>query len=328
MNTSIYGHSPCSVAFILTPGFAFTSFALTLEALTVANEQSNGQCYEYHLYSGDPDKSKRNVTSSNYVPIEVEGHFSECDTASHVIVCAHKGASTYDDSWLLSKLRSLRKSGTQIAALSGGSFILARAGLLDGQTCTLFRDQLPLFKELYPHIGIQENIYTVNKQIYTCAGGMTALDMMLYIIGKDHGPDLAKDVANQFCYDSIRSPEEMQNTRRYLELRMLSPTLGAAIEIMESNIEHPYSIQQVAEKVGTTPRTLEHVFKTHKGTTPVNYYLQLRIDTAKKMIEETRLPLNTVAQATGFTSQSYFTKRFRERYKIAPGQLRGILASQ
>ncbi len=311
------------VCFILTPGFAFTSFALALEALSVANEFS-GIHYDYHLYSGDSSPEKRHVISSNQVSVEVEGHFSQCTQCSHVVICAYKGASTYDNPDLFAKLRAFRKSGAQIAALSGASFILARAGLLNDQTCTLFRDQVPSFKELYPHIGIQENIYTVNGNIYTCAGGMTTLDMMLYIIGKDHGTALAKEVSQKFCHDSIRTSQDMQNSRRYLELRMISPCLGAAVEVMERNIEHPYSIQKVAERVGTTTRTLEHAFKTHQNMTPVNYYLKLRLDTAKKMIEETRLPLSTIAQATGFTSQSYFTKRFREHYTMSPSQLRRL----
>ena len=151
---------------------------------------------------------------------------------------------------------------------------------------------------------------------------MTALDMMLYIVGKDRGVDFAREICHQFCHHSIRSPEEMQHSRRYLELRMQSPCMGAAIEIMERNIEHPYSIEQLAAKVGTTTRTLEQAFKTHKNTTPVHYYLQVRLETARKMIEDTRLPISTIAQATGFTSQSYFTKRFKEFYGTSPVQLR------
>lgn len=312
------------VCFILIPGFAFTSFALALEALSVANQLCRNKAYEYHLHSGDPSPTVRHVVSSNGVPVQVEGHFSQCPDSSLVVICAYQGASTYDDATLFAKLRAFRQSGSHVAALLGGSFILARAGLLESQSCTLFSDQVPAFRELYPDIKIQENIYTVNPNTFTCAGGMTALDMMLYIIGKDLGVEFANQVSHQFCHDRIRTPEEMQSSRRYLELRMQSPCLGAAIEVMERNIERPYSIQLLAEKIGTTARTLEQVFKTHKNTTPVNYYLRLRLECARKMIEETRLPLGIIAQATGFTSQSYFTKRFREHYQASPGQLRNL----
>lgn len=310
------------VSFILVPGFPITPFALAVEALSVVNQLSSNPVYDYHLYSGDHDPGLHHVVSSNNVPVQVAGHFSQCPDSSLVVICAYKDASAYHNSTLFAKLRSFRQAGAQLAAVSGGSFILARAGLLETRSCTLFRDQAPTFRELYPDINIQENIYTVSQNTFTCAGGTTALDMMLYIIGRDRGTNFANNVGHQFSHDGIRSPEEMQNSRRYLELRMRSPCLGAAIEVMERNIEHPYSIQLLAEKIGTTTRTLEQAFKAHTNTTPVNYYLQVRLDRARKMIEETRLPISTISQATGFTSQSYFTKRFRELYQISPGQLR------
>ncbi len=150
---------------------------------------------------------------------------------------------------------------------------------------------------------------------------------MLFIIGKDHGAEFAKQVSHQFSHDRIRSPEDMQNTRRYLELRMQSPCLGTAIELMERNIEHPYTIELLAERIGTTSRTLEHAFRAYKNTTPLNYYINLRLDRARRLIDETRLPINVISQATGFTSQSYFTKRFRELYDVSPSQLRKTKSS-
>lgn len=91
---------------------------------------------------------------------------------------------------------------------------------------------------------------------------------------------------------------------------------------MEANIEEPYSIQVLADRIGTTTRSLEQAFRKHANTTPVQYYLQLRLAHARKLIEETRLPLSAIAQASGFSSQSYFTKRFKALYNVSPRQLR------
>lgn len=310
------------VSFILIPGFALTSFALTIETLSVVNKLCGYKVYEYHLYSGAEDFTNASVVSSNGVPIQTEQHFTDSPNTNLVILCAYANASAYDNDTLFSRLRACRHKGTKIAALSSASFILARAGLLTDQSCTLFSEDIPTFRELYPRINIQENIYTVNANTFTCAGGMTALDMMLYIVGKDLNGELARQVSHQFSHHKIRSSAEVQNSQRYLELRMKAPCLGAAVEVMEKNLEHPCSIQLLAQKVGTTTRSLELAFKTYENTTPVQYYLRLRLAQARKMIEETRLPIGTIQQATGFSSQSYFIKRFKERYNVAPGQLR------
>lgn len=310
------------VSLLLIPGFALTSFSLAVEALSVANKLSGAVVYDFHLYSGANDLEAQTISSSNAVPIQVAAHFSQMPRTDLVVICAYEGAAVYNNKALFATLRKLKRAGSQLAALTSGSFLLARAGLLVDQSCTLFSEDLPIFRELYPTIGIQENIFTIGENIFTCAGGMTALDMMLYILGKDLGGEFADQVAYQFCHSKIRSTDEMQHSRRYLELRLKSPCLGAAVALMEKHIEQPYPIQTVAEKIGASVRSLEQAFKKYTDTTPVQYYLQLRLSQAKAMIEGTNLPVTTIAQATGFSSQSYFTKRFRALYAVAPSQLR------
>lgn len=312
------------VGFVLVPGFALTSFSLAIEALSVANALWGAAVYEYRLYSGDVDPAATEVFSSNGVSIKVSGHCSEIEDSNLLFICAYKKAAVYDGTALFSKLKALKRKGCRLASLSSGSFILARAGVLGANSCTLFSEQMTTFKELYPSVAVEESVYTVGNGVFTCQGGTTALDMLLYIIGQDHGAEFALRVSHQFCQDRIRTQDEIQNSRRYLELRMKSLCLGAAIEIMENNIDAPYPIEVLAEKIGTTVRTLEHVFRVHESTTPVNYYLQLRLRRARTMIEDTLLPIATVAQATGFASQSYFTKRFREAYGFSPSQLRSV----
>lgn len=312
------------VSFLLVPGFALSSFSLAVETLSVANTLCGYPIYDYHLYATEDVSGATSVISSNGVPVQTEAYFTTADTPDLAVVCSYKGAATYDNPALCARLRSFRHSGAQLAALSSASFILAQAGLLNRQSCTLFSADIPTFRELYPHIGIQDNIYTVNDNIFTCAGGMTTLDMMLYILGKDLGASYANRVAHQFCHNQIRSAEEMQNSRRYLELRMKSPCLGAAIEVMENHIETPCTIQELADRIGTTPRNLEQTFKKYENCTPVQYYLQLRLAHAKTLIEETRLPFSAIAQACGFSSQSYFTKRFKDVYHIPPRELRNM----
>jgi transcriptional regulator GlxA family with amidase domain len=310
------------VGFVLVPGFALTSFSLAIEALSVSNFILGAAAYEYRLYSGDVDPAATEVCTSSGVPIKVSGHCSEIEDSNLLFICAYKKAAVYDGAALFSKLKALKKKGCRFASLSSGSFILAKAGVLGANSCTLFSEQMATFKELYPTVTVDESIYTVGDGVFTCQGGTTALDMLLYIIGQDHGAEFALKVSHQFCQDRIRTRDEIQNIRRYLELRMKSPCLGAAIELMENNIDAPCPIEVLAGKVGATLRTLEHVFRIHENTTPVNYYLQLRLKRARIMIEDTLLPIAIVAQATGFASQSYFTKRFREAYGFSPSRLR------
>lgn len=310
------------VGFILLPGFALTSFSLAVEALSVSNHLLGYTAYDYHVYSGGLDPNANEVLTSNYIPIKVSSGLADIEGCNLLFVCAYKQAANYENPALFAKLRTQKKTGCRLASLSSGSFILAKAGLLRGSICTLFSEQMSAFRELYPSTIVSESIFTVNDGIFNCQGGTTALDMLLYIISQDHGADFALSVSRQFCQDRIRSHDEVQAARRYLELRMKSPSLGSAIEMMEANVEMPLTIEVLAHKIGATVRTLEQTFRTHENTTPINYYLQMRLRHAKTMIEDTSLAIATIAQATGFSSQSYFTKRFREVYGVSPSRLR------
>lgn len=320
------GHDPSAgsrrVGFILMPGFALTSFSLAVEALSVVNHLGERCVYDYTLYSGDPDPARSPIFSSNGVPIQPARHFTDCEPCDILVVCAHRNAARYGDSRLKGILRRQNHHGGLLVALSNGSLVLARAGVLSRKGCTLVGEDMAVFTELYPDIPVRQHLYTVDGNILTCAGGMTALDLFLFIIGRDFGAETANEVSHKFLQDRIRSPEEIQNVRRSLELRMKSPALGAAIELMEANLEKPLRIESLAGEVGTTTRTLEHLFRRFEQTTPARYYLELRLDCARRMLEESNLPISTIAHATGFSSQSYFSRRFREQFGLQPRQVR------
>lgn len=311
-----------TLAFILIPGFALTSFSLAVEALSVANSLAGKSLYRYRLYSSQDMSGPGMVTSFNGIPVQTETSFQQCEDADVILLCAYGKAALYENSALFRQLKHWHAQQRRLVSLSGGSFLLAKAGLLKQRSCTVAPELKPTFAELYPDIALQENLYSVSHRILSCAGGMSALDMLLYMIGKDHGREFAIRVSDQFLQDRIRSKEEILHSQRYLQLRMKSATLGAAVEVMENHLSEPCSIEQIAGKIGASIRSLEMTFQKYEQCSPGRYYLLLRLNCARKMLEETHLPISTIAQATGFASQSYFTKRFREQFQCPPGKAR------
>ena len=277
------------VSFILLPGFALTSFSLAIEALSVANLLYGEEVYQYQichahlpLSSDISSNYQTTVTSSNHVPIETSGDLSFCQNSDLIFVCGYLNTADYDNPALFSLLRSVTRRKGRIAALSCASFILAKAGLLHDKSCTLVPEYHTTFTELYPDIPIQENLYTVTDNLLTSAGGTATLDMLLYLISQDHGRDFAHNASQQFLLERIRSSEEIQTSRRHLNLRMKSPCLGAAVELMEKHVSQPYQITTLASKIGTTQRNLETVFQKYEQISPGRYYLRLRLQQARK----------------------------------------------
>lgn len=326
--TDLIHHDPApgtsagkQVGIILLPGFSLASFSLVVEALVVANQCHDRRAYTYRLLSAD-ETSPGRVVASNGIAMETQGTLADARACDRVLICAYRHSAGYINPELFRVLRHVHHHGGCLAAVSCGAFILARAGLLEERSCTLVREYQPTFAELFPDIPIQECVYTVTDRILTCAGGTAALDMLLYLIGVDYGKSLAIEVSDLFMQERIRSHDDMVATKRYLALRMKSPVLGAAVEVMENNFEAPVSIRHLAALIGTTPRNLEAVFQRHEQMPPARYYQNLRLKHARRLIEETHMPLSAIAQATGFSSQSHLGKCFKALFGTTPSALR------
>ncbi|MCO4786982.1 MAG: helix-turn-helix domain-containing protein [Marinomonas atlantica] len=317
-----------SIAIILLPGFALTSFSLTVEAFSVANLLSEKDIYHCTVYSGSDNPKKMSVISSNNIPIQTTKHISEFESADIICLCAYQGASRYYNDALNFLLKKHYRSGKKLASLSSGSFIFAKAGLLAKTACTVTAEQEDIFRELYPKVTLQESLYTVSEQIFTCRGGTTALDLMMYLIGMDNGTELTEQISLRFQSDRIRTLAEINKSNQYLKLRFKAPMLGAAVEIMEANIEEPYSIERLSEMIGSSVRHLEQLFKKHLKVTPNKYYLNIRLQRVLKLVEETSLPLSEVANACGFSSHSYMGQCFRKKYGDHPSAFRKRVLTQ
>jgi transcriptional regulator GlxA family with amidase domain len=107
-------------------------------------------------------------------------------------------------------LRRQDRKGTEIGALCTGSHVLARAGLLDGYICTIHWENLPGFREAFPDIEVADDLFAIDRNRFTCPGGMAALDMMLHLVARQHGSDLATQVSEQCIVDRIRGGEDHQ----------------------------------------------------------------------------------------------------------------------
>ncbi|MGB0965353.1 MAG: GlxA family transcriptional regulator [Litorivicinus sp.] len=311
-----------SVGFFLIPGFAMTSFSLAIEALTATNRVSAQQLYRYIACSPAATELGGQVRSSSGLWVQTTANYVDGVDCDILIVCSYEGAAGYKDASFEKELRKAAANGKTVIGISCGAFLLARAGLLDGQTCTLVPDYRAVFSELYPAVTIQDSIFTVNRNILTSAGGTSTLDMMLFLIGQHQGADLIRLVARQFMQDRVRTHEQIDVSQRHLGLRIKSLVLGSAVEVMERHIEEPLSIAALAGRVGTTPRNLAVVFKKHVGMTPGRYYLEMRLRMAKDMLNQTDLSLANIALATGFKTQSHFSRSFRSKYHVSASDWR------
>ncbi len=310
------------IAFLLVREFSMLSVASAIEPLRGANRLLGRTCYEWRLYSDDGQP----VSASNGMTVTVEGSLADVTGVSgaidYLFVCAGLDTDPPNRSRLHAGLNKCARSGIVLGSLSGGSFILARAGLLDGYRCTIHWEFQPAFAEAFPDLDVSPGLYVIDRDRWTGSGGIAGMDMMLHLIERDHGPQLSRAVGNQYQIDRIRNSAIHQRPGQVDRLENLPGPLQKAIELMMANIEAPLRMEEVAEMSGLRLRRMERMFKSHLDTSPAHYYRGLRLEKARDLLLYTNLSTLEIGVLTGFSSSSHFAMAYQKHYGMRPTDAR------
>jgi len=227
-----------------------------------------------------------------------------------------------DHSLLIAKLRRLAFYGVSIGSVCTGSYVLAKAGLLDGFRCTIHWENHESLREEFPHLDVTDELYEIDRNRFTCAGGTAAIDMMLSMINARCGQEVAASVTDELIHHRMRNANERQRMELRARLGVANQRVLAVVATMEQNIEEPLSCGELAEHVGFSARQLERLFQKYIGQAPTRYYLGLRLARARHLLLQTSMPILSVALACGFVSASHFSKCYSEHFSRTPSEER------
>ena len=314
-----------SIVFFLVPNFSMIAFATAIEPLRIANRMLGYEAYRWRLASADGTP----VTASNGVEVAVNTSLADERRSltgearpSMVFVCSGIRVDEFYNKSVNAWLREEFNRGVSVGGLCTGAYILATAGLLSGKRCAIHWENLPGFAEKFPNAEVYADLYEVDGNIYTCAGGTAALDMMLNLIGEDHDDNLVNRICEQALTDRVRNPHDRQRLPLRARLGVQNSKVLSIIELMEANLSEPLSLLEIADYAGLSRRQIERLFRQEMGRSPARYYLEIRLDRARHLLVQSSLPIVEVAVACGFVSASHFSKCYRELYARSPQQER------
>ena len=308
------------LGFLLVPGFATMSYASAIEPFRAANVLSGSDLYSWRHVALEG----RAVEASTGLAFAADHAVGEAEDYDGLIVCAAGNPSTFDHEPTFAWLRRLARRGTWLAGVSGGPFVLAAAGLLDGYRCTIHWEHAAAFAEAFAQPRLTSSIYEIDRGRLTCAGGISALDMMHVLIAKAHGAALAAAVSEWFLQSHVRSGASGQLMTRFERFGLPSVGLSNVIEAMEDNVEEPLPRARLAALAGVSIRQLERLFEKHMHTTLDRHYLTIRLHHAQRLLRQTRLSVGEIAIASGFRSASHFSRAYKARYGHGPRDERSL----
>ncbi len=308
------GVKPEHFGFMLVPNYSMIAFTSAIEPLRMANRAAQKSLYSWTIYTLDG----KPVNASNGLEITPDYSIDKSSDMSILFVC---GGVDISDCWNKSMKFALRKIASRnitMGALCTATYLLARAGLVDGYRCTIHWENIASMREEFPKTQFSDELFHIDRDRITCAGGQSSLDMMLKVISNSHGAKLSAQISEQFMCERIRGTEDRQRIPLRLHLGANQPLLTEAVTLMEANLEEPISLDELSMYVGISRRQLERLFQKHLSCVPTRYYLNLRLNRARLLLLQTSKSIVDIALACGFISAPHFSKCYRDMFGIPP----------
>ncbi|AEW01435.1 AraC family transcriptional regulator [Niastella koreensis] len=216
-------------------------------------------------------------------------------------------------SWLLSQYQN----GAEIVCLCVGSFFLASTGLLNGKKCAIHWAARNEFVSMFPDIHIiDDNIITDENRIYTCGGGFSYLNLLLYVIEKHLGREMSVLASKMFEIDI-----ERKNQQPFIifvgQKKHGDPQVLKAQEYIENNPEALYTIDELCTKLAVGRRTFERRFKKSTGNSIAEYIQRVKVEYAKKQLETGNKNINEIIYEVGYNDTDAFRRVFKKHTDLS-----------
>jgi transcriptional regulator GlxA family with amidase domain len=236
------------------------------------------------------------------------------------------GTSIEQDEINIEAVRWLRKVAGRIRRIGSvctGAMLLARAGLLDGRRATTHWNWCHVLIKRAPRANVDPDpIFIRDENVYTSAGVTAGMDLALALVEEDHGSQLALQVArNLVLY--LRRPGGQSQFSAALSLQLTDRKPLRELEAwMLDNLNQPLTVPLLAQRVAMSPRNFARVFTRELKTTPAKFVERLRVETARRRLEESQISMETIASECGFGNVNSMRNAFQRTLRIPPGQYR------
>ena len=222
-------------------------------------------------------------------------------------------------STLVSALRRAHRRGVRMVSFCSGTFLLAAAGLLEGQRATTHWNATGRFKSRYPEIDVRDDVlYVDNGDILTSAGSASAIDLAIHLVRNDHGSHIANLVARQLVVAPHRHGGQAQFISTPATTVTPNGNLAGTLEWIVDHLEQDLSLAVMARTANLSTRQFSRRFRETTGTTPHRWLIRQRILRARELLEQGAMSIEEVARRSGFGSGTAMRAHFSRFVTTSP----------
>ena len=262
---------------------------------------------------------------SNGLSLNAHRHFSKALGAYDLLLVAGGPQLPFMnfgpafDAWL----RDASALAQRFGSICNGAFMLARAGLLEGRTVTTHWSDAPALAALCPSTQVEaDRLYVQDGELFTSAGVTAGIDLSLYLLAQDHGPEVALSVAKRLVVFTQRSGGQSQFSPFLVPHAEPTSAVALVQHYVLANLTGDLTIADLANAANMSARNFSRVFAKEAKITPAEFVERARVDAARVMLESTGAPLKTVAYQCGFRDAQHMRSVFNRRLGVTPQQFR------
>jgi len=309
---------PLRVGIILAEHFTLSAFAVFIDHLRLAADEGD-RSRPLHVQWSIMSSRRDPIRASCGVTLQPTSALLPPASVDYVVVVGgilHAGPQIDE-----STVRYLREVGTTRTPLIGictGSFVLCRAGLMEGRRSCVNWYHYQDFREAFPtHDVVADRLFVADGPRITCAGGAGSAALATHLIEQHLGRAQAQKATQVLLFDRPRQGSDAQ-PHPPLSEGISEPRVRRALLLMEQNLTRPISIGAIADELGVSTRQLERLCRENVGVGPASLYRQLRMRYASWLIQNTDRSMTDIAIETGFADCAHFSRQFKDAYGISP----------